>query len=143
MDAALPADLRLIFAHKQKTSARLRFQRFSHGLCAFAPLPPLAVVEEQGDGEPSVAYHPSAWLRAAESRLGLANGSLQAEPDFHATVGTPDGPVTVQLASVDTVDPPFSEVEAVGGRFIAITEARDLPPAELELLRRAYAAILG
>ncbi len=139
----LPADLRLILAHKQKTSARLRFLRFAHGMCAFMPLPALSVVEEEGDGEPAVAYHPNAWLRAAEQRLGLDSGALKAEAEFHATVQTPDGPVTVQLASFETVDPPFAEAEALGGRFVAITEARGCVPVEMELLRRAYTAMLG
>jgi hypothetical protein len=139
----LPADLRLILAHKQRTSARLRFLRFPHGMCAFAPLPTLSVVEEAGEGEPAVAYHPNAWLRAAERRLGLDSGALKAETDFHAVVQTPAGPVTVQLASFETVDPPFAEAEALGGHFVAITEARGCAPAEMELLRRAYAAMLG
>ncbi|NTV97340.1 MAG: hypothetical protein HGA75_18320, partial [Thiobacillus sp.] len=56
----LPADLRLILAHKQRTSARVRFLRFPHGLCAFQPLPTLSVVEEVGEGDPAVAYHPNA-----------------------------------------------------------------------------------
>jgi len=139
----LPADLRLILVHKQKTSARLRFLKFPHGVCAFTPLPALTVVEEEGEGEPAVAYHPNAWLRAAEQRLGLDVGALKPEPEFHATAQTPDGPVTVQLASFETVDPPFAEAEALDARFIAITEARGCTSAELELLRRAYAALLG
>jgi len=32
--------------------------------------------------------------------------------------------------------------ERIGGRFVALTEVRDLPPAQLELLRRAYACIM-
>jgi hypothetical protein len=139
----LPADLRLILVHKQKTSARLRFLMFPHGMCAFAPLPALSVVEEEGEGAPEVAYHPNAWLRAAERRLGLDPGALSSEAEFHATVQTPDGPVTVQLASFQTVDPPFAEAEALGGRFVAITEARGCTPVELELLRRVYAVVLG
>jgi hypothetical protein len=51
--------------------------------------------------------------------------------------------VSVQLASFDTVAPPFAEAESAGGRFAAITELRDCPPAEMELLRRAYTALLG
>lgn len=141
--AELPPDLRLILAHKQRTSARLRFLRFDHGMCAFEPLPALSVVEEEGEGEPPVAYHPNAWLRAAEQRLGLDTGALKAETEFHATVQTPDGPVTVHLASFETVDPPFEEAAAAGGRFVAITEARGCAPAEMELLRRAYTAMLG
>jgi len=140
---ALPDDLRLILAHKQKTSARVRFLRLGHGLCAFRPLPRLSVVENEREGAPAIAYHPNAWLRAAAHRLGLDGGALRAEAEFHAVVQTPDGPVTVQLATLDTVDPPFAQAEALGARFIAITEARDCSPAELELLRRAYAALLG
>lgn len=140
---SLPADLRLILVHKQKTSARVRFLRFPHGICAFDPLPVLSVVEEEGEGEPAVAYHPNAGLRAAESRLGLETGCLKPEPEFHATVQTPAGPVTIQLAELATVDPPFAEAEAVGARFVAITEARDCTPVELELLRRAYTAVIG
>jgi len=145
--AELPSDVRLILVHKQKTSARVRFLRFSHGMCAFTPLPALSVVEEGGgaglDDQPPLVHHPSAWLRTAEARLGLEAGSLKPEAEFHATVGTPDGPVTVQLASLDTVDPPFEAVEAVGGRFVAITEAGGCSPVEMELLRRAYTAMLG
>ncbi len=138
-----PPDLRLLLVHKQKTSARLRFLRFAHGVTAFDPLPTLSVVEEEREGEPPVAYHPNAWLRAAEQRLKLDNGSLKAEAEYHATVQTPAGPITVQLASLEYVDPPFAAAEAIGGKFIAITEARDCTPVELELLRRAYAVVLG
>lgn len=143
MNAAFPSDLRLILAHKQKTSARVRFLRFGHGVCAFAPLPALSEVVEEGEGKPDVAYHPNAWLRQAEQQLGLDAGALKSEPEFHATVQTPSGPVSVQLASFDTIDPPFAEAESAGGRFAAITELRDCPPAEMELLRRAYAVLLG
>ncbi len=138
-----PTDLRLLLVHKQKTSARLRFLRFAHGVTAFDPLPALSVVEEEREGEPAVAYHPNAWLRAAEQRLKLDSGSLKAEAEFHATVQTPDGPITVQLATLEYVDPPFEAAEAAGGRFIAITEARNCTPVELELLRRAYTVVLG
>jgi len=142
-DNHLPDDLRLILAHKQKTSARVRFLRFGHGVCAFRPLPALAVIETDGAVAPAVAHHPSAWLRAAARRLGLDDGALRAEAEFHALVQTPDGPVTVQLATLESVDPPFAEAEALGARFIAITEARDCTATELELLRLAYTALLG
>ncbi len=141
--SGLPHDLRLILVHKQKTSARVRFLRFAHGMTAFTPLPDLSMVEEEDEGEPPVAYHPNAWLRAAEQHLGLEAGSLRAEAEFNATVQTPDGAVTVQLASFEAVDPPFAEAEALGGRFVAITEARGCTPVDMELLRRAYTALLG
>ncbi len=141
--ADFSAGPRLILAHKQRTSARLRFLLFSHGLTAFAPLPALSTLDEADARESTLAYHPVAWLRAAETRLGLPAGSLKLETEFDATVSTPDGPVVVLLASLETIDPPFAEAAALDARFIAITEARGRPPVELELLRRAYACLLG
>lgn len=138
---ALPDDLRLLLVHKQKTSARVRFLRFSHGVTAFDPLPALSDIND--DEAPQVVHHPNVYLRAAEQRLGLPAGSLAHEAEFEALVHTPTGPIAVYLTSIDTIDPPFAEAEALGGRFIAITEAIGGMPVEMELLRRAYAAVLG
>lgn len=137
-----PAELRLILAHKQKTSARVRFLRFDHGLIAFAPLPTLAAVLE--DAPPArVEMHPGVYLRQAETRLGLASGELALEAEFSAAVDTPDGLLRVRLATFTGIDPPFAAAEALGGCFIAITEARGATPVELELLRQAYSTLLG
>lgn len=138
----LPADLRLILVHTQKTSGRLRFLRLPHGTVAFAPLPPLSALAEDAP-PPQVVHHPARFLKAAEDRLGLPAGSLAHEPEFHATVDTPDGPVALHLARFTTLDPPFDEAAALGGKFIAITEARDGMPVEMDLLRRAYEVLLG
>jgi hypothetical protein len=136
-----PADLRLILAHKQKTSGRLRFLRLPHGTVAFTPLPPMSDLLE--DGQSAVVHHPAGFLKAAEEKLGLPSGSLVHEAEFHATVDTPDGQVVMYLASFTTTDPPFDEAEAVGGKFIAITEAIGGMPVEMELLRQAYTVMLG
>lgn len=141
--AELPTDLRLLLMHKQRTSARLRFLRLSHGVCLFAPLPALSVLEDETVPAPPVAHHPSAWLRVVAGRLGLDAGCLKPEPEFQATVQTPSGPVAVQLVALETVDPPFTAAAALGGQFVAITEARGCPRVELDLLRRAYAVALG
>jgi hypothetical protein len=137
----LPADLRLILAHKQKTSGRLRFLRLPHGTVAFTPLPPLSDLAE--DAVPQVVHHPAVFLKAAEAKLGLPAGSLVHEPEFQAVVDTPAGSVAVHLASFTTIDPPFDEAAALGGRFVAITEATGGMPAEMDLLRRAYEVLLG
>ena len=42
-------------------------------------------------------------------------GSLAHEPEFQATVDTPDGPVALHLASFTTIDPPFDEAFVVKG----------------------------
>ena len=138
----LPADLRLILVHKQKTSGRLRFLRLPHGTVAFTPLPRLSALMEDAVS-PQVVHHPAGFLKAAEARLDLPPGSLAHEPEFQATVDTPDGPVAVHLASFTTIDPPFAEAAALDGTFIAITEAMGGMPVEMDLLRRSYEVLLG
>ena len=138
----MPSDLRLILVHKQKTSGRLRFLRLPHGTVAFTPLPPLSNLME-GAASPQVVHHPAVFIQAAESKLGLPAGSLAHEPEFQATVDTPDGPVALHLVSFTTIDPPFDEAAALGGTFIAITEAAGGMPVEMDLLRQAYEVLLG
>lgn len=138
----MPTDLRLILVHKQKTSGRLRFLRLPHGTVAFTPLPPLSDLMEDAP-PPQVVHHPAAFIQVAEHRLGLPAGSLMHEPEFQATVDTPDGPVALHLASFTTIDPPFDEAAALGGKFIAITEATGGMPVEMDLLRHAYEVLLG
>ncbi|MGF1645018.1 MAG: hypothetical protein ACFCUJ_15375 [Thiotrichales bacterium] len=140
---AIPDGLRLLLAHKQSTSARLRFLRFAHGALAFAPLPALASVRDDPSPAPAAVHHPARYLLAAETQLDLPEGSLKLEPEFRASVETPDGDVEIRLAYFTAIDPPFAVAEAHGARFIAITEARGCTPVELALLRRAYETVLG
>ena len=146
MTADFPADMRLLLAHKQKTSARVRFLRFAHGLSAFEALPALSSVIEDPPSN-RVETHPSLYLRSAEALLGLENGGLALEAEFSASVDTPDGTLRVRLATFTSIDPPFELAERLGGKFIAITEARGdsnkTVPAEMELLRQAYTVLMG
>lgn len=131
---------RLILFHKQKTSARTRFLRFADTVLAFGPSPASGkLAAEVG----AVRPHPAAHLQAAEQRLGLPAGSLEAIPEFSYDVKTPEGSVPVLLAAFTSIDPPFAAAEAIGGRFISITEARGLPAVELDLLRAAYEVLIG
>ncbi len=135
---------RIILFHKQATSARLRFLRFSyHSVCAFEPLPKLSVLLEDHEGEHSVMPHPAPMIQQVEERFGLNKGDLEAEAQYHASVDAAGGPVTVLLAGFTGIDPPFDLARDLQARFIDLTEARDLPSVELALLRRAYELILG
>lgn len=142
MDAA-----RLIVYHKQATSARLRFLRFAeHTVCGFGALPRLAAVVEQAEMarfDPAVVPHPAPLLGRMEKSLGLAAGSIEIDGDFLARVDVPDGPLTIYLARFTSIDPPFDAAAARGGTFIDLTQARELPPPELELLRRVYQHVMG
>lgn len=62
---------------------------------------------------------------------------------FPADLRTPEGPIQVRLATFTDIDPPFELAARLGGRFIAITEARDCAATELELLRQAYVVLMG
>ena len=132
---------RLILYHKQATSARTRFLRLEGcGVCGFEPLSPLARRATQASG--GVVPHPASLLRDAEAALALETGTLEIESGFQQMLDIPDGACTVYLARITTIDPPFELAEQAGGRFIAITEARDLAPVQLELLREAYTIIM-
>ncbi len=97
-----------------------------------------------GSGEPpGVVSHPAVVVRAAEAHLGLASGDLEAEPGFRCRVQADGGDTDVFLARFTNADPPFKTAAAQGGALIDLTQARDLPALELDLLRSAYEAILG
>jgi hypothetical protein len=132
--------IRLIMYHKQATSARTLFLRLQNSVCAPEPLPQLSQYLEKLENLP-VVTHPSALVTQFEKQFNLPE-SLQIEPEFHAQVDTPDGIVTVYLARFTTIDPPRQETESHAGKFIALTEARNLPSVELQLLRQAYSFIM-
>ena len=137
---------RLIMYHKQDASARTRFLSLGHGgVCAFEPLPTRVEVIGKGQAPPSlpdVVVHPAPLIARAERWLGIARGSLEPETQFRELLEMPGCTLPVYLARFTSTDPPFAEAARVGGRFIALTEARALAAVELELLRRAYAVIM-
>jgi hypothetical protein len=147
MSAALPwgpeADnVRAILYHKHSTSARTRFLRLPYGgVCALGALPSLV---EIGEGEPAgnIVAHPAPVMLKLEGWLGLPEASLEPDSEFCAWLDTPDGPLSVQLARFTAIDPPFEAAKRIGGAFIALTDARRLPPVELQLLQEAYRAIM-
>ncbi len=132
---------RVILFHKQSTSARTRFLRLANdSVCAFDPIPPLAEISE---ASPDLMIHPTAVLHEVETRLELPKDSLEAEPEFQCRVEVPGEPIQILLAGITTIDPPFEAAEKAGASFIDITQARGLPPIELQMLRSAYEVILG
>lgn len=131
---------RIILFHKHVSSARTRFVRFEYGVCAFEGLPPLAQVRA-GGGDP--VLHPAPVLQRTAGELGLDPGMLHVEESFHFSMEVPGERFPVLLVGIDTIDPPFEAAQRMGAEFIDLTQARDLTPPELELLRGAYEAVLG
>ncbi|MEZ5588892.1 MAG: hypothetical protein R3E46_17640 [Sedimenticolaceae bacterium] len=135
-------DFRAILFHKQATSARLRFLLFSYGsVCALEKLPVPAQVHETCSGSPRL--HPASVLQQIACSIGLSAEKLRAEPAYRVEVEVAGALIQIVLIAIDSIDPPFEHAEQIGARFIDLTQARGLPPVELELLRRAYESVLG
>lgn len=132
-------NVRIILYHKQSTSARTLFLRLNNTVCLFDGLPTLSAIKEEYD---NVLIHPAAVLKEVQQRLKLPANSLKIDEEFQAKVDAPEQPIPVLLASFTQIDPPRDLVAPAGGQFIAITEARQLPQTELQLLRLAYQAIM-
>ncbi|BBL72065.1 hypothetical protein [Methylogaea oryzae] len=137
---------RVLLYHKQATSARTLFLDHAHGsVLAPGPLPALSSVAEEDDerGLSGLLPHPAALLKELSGELGLAMGLLEIDAEFRVLVDTPPGPVAVYLAHFTTMDPPRALMGEKGASFLPLTALRGRHPAEMELLRRAYASILG
>lgn len=134
----------MILVHKQGTSARTRFLRYADGIVAPEPFPKLAQVlgEAERSGDAAVLTHPAMLVRQVAERLGIDADDIEVETEFRSNVDTPQGVAPIYLGRITTIDPPFDAAEKIGARFIAITEARDLGPSDLELLRRAYDCVM-
>jgi len=132
---------RVIFYHKQATSARTRFLKFQdETICAPGPLPKLSQIVKYHSNS---LIHPASVLSQMEKILGFERGTLEAEGEYLQTVEVPGETIQIILANVATMDPPFDLAEKIGASFIDLTQARALPQVELELLRFAYELVLG
>lgn len=133
---------RILLCHKQKTSARLHFLRFPHGVLAFAPLPDgISVTSKLSPG--TIRLHPSAWINHVETYLALDPHSLTAEPDFHAEAHDDETAIPIMLACFTSIDLPREVANRLDARWIPITASQGLSEAELELLRLAYEHLIG
>lgn len=129
--------------HVQSTSARLRFLKLAGGnICGFDPLPKLSsLLDEEPQGK--LAQHPAAFAKEAAARLGLTSDDLEIEGEYRAWVDVPNGAIQVFLARFTSIDPPFEAAAAHGAEFVELPQARNLPPTELLLLRKAYELVIG
>jgi hypothetical protein len=85
---------------------------------------------------------PADSVSAISKSMGLPDDLLQANADYREQVDTPDGIITVYLSSFKALDPPHQLMADKGCKFRTLTELRNRPPAEMELLRRAYVLVM-
>ena len=118
-------------------------QHPDESVCTPSPLPVLSSVLEEDDTPLNVGNTPPANIVSAISNaMGLPANLLQANTGYREHVGMPDGIITVYLARFNALDPPRQLMAEKGCKFRTLTELRNRPPAEMELLRRAYALVM-
>jgi hypothetical protein len=144
MNGSDPASTRIILFYKGDISALTLFVRHPCGsVCAPEALPKLSAVLEASEMQTqTVARHPAAIVRNINDAMGFPANFLKAEPGYRERVDTPQGIVTVYLGRFVALDPPHALMQSKNCRLLPLTELRRQPPAELELLRRAYAAVM-
>lgn len=138
-------DSRVIIFHKHPVSAKVRFLKQAYGgICGFEPLPALATVRDDDahENDENVINHPAMIARQAEKLLQLEDGVLDVAGEYLQRVDVPHGLINVYLLGFTGHDTPDEDLARQDATFQLITGMRNLPPAEMELLRRAYVAIM-
>ncbi|MDO9164305.1 MAG: hypothetical protein Q8N35_16515 [Methylococcaceae bacterium] len=135
---------RLLLLYKGDISALTLFAQHSNGsICFPEPLPLLSSALEPEEFEESkVSVHPSMLVNAMNQLLQLDNDLLHAEPGFYEQIDTPGGVITVYMARFKLLDPPHKLMQSRDCKLRTLPELRGRPPAEMELLRRAYVKMM-
>jgi hypothetical protein len=135
---------RLLLYYKGDISALTLFAQHSNGsICFPEPLPALSsALEEEEFEETKVSLHPAMLVNNINQLLKLDNDLLKAEAGFSEQIDTPAGIITVYMARFMLLDPPHKLMESRDCKMRTLPELRTRPPAEMELLRRAYVKVM-
>lgn len=134
---------RVIIYYNGAISALTLFTHFGdEGVCRPTPLPTLSSFLELDELEAIIELPPANLLTEICQHLGLPDDLLKLNPDFIERIDTPNGIITVYLAQFTLLDPPHALMAEKGAKLKTLTELRQSSPAELDLLRRAYATIM-
>lgn len=135
---------RLLLYYKGDISALTLFTQQADGsICFPEPLPLLSSALEHPEfSDSKVSTHPSVLVNAINQLLQLDNDLLHAEAGFAEQIDTPSGIITVYMARFKVLDPPHKLLQSRDCRLRTLPELRGRPPAEMELLRRAYVQVM-
>jgi hypothetical protein len=135
---------RVILYYNGAISALTLFlQHPDESVCTPSPLPALSSVLEADEMPLTIDLRAPADIVAAISNsMGLPANLLQANMGYREQVDTPGNIITVYLGYFNVLDPPRQLMAEKGCKFKTLTELRNRPPAEMELLRRAYALVM-
>ncbi|MGR9116026.1 MAG: hypothetical protein ACU85E_09690 [Gammaproteobacteria bacterium] len=133
----------IILYYKGDISALTLFCQQADGNICFPPLPKLsAAVDEDHVSPLPVELYPTKLISRINVQLRLDDDLLVAEPGFYEQVETPEGIVTVYMARFKLLDPPHKLMAARSCKMQPLTALIGRPPAEMELLRRAYSKVM-
>lgn len=137
-------DCRLMLYYKGDISALTLFaQHHSGSVCFPEPLPMLSSALEEEEAVPQkVARHPAMLIKVINDLLALPDDLLQPETGFREQIDTPGGIITVYMARLARLDPPHALMQASDCTLKPLPALRGRPPAEMELLRRAYVKVM-
>ncbi|HEY8098419.1 MAG TPA: hypothetical protein VIE65_20340 [Methylobacter sp.] len=135
---------RLLLYYKGDISALTLFAQHSNGsICFPEPLPALSsALEPEEFITGKVSTHPAMLVNNINWLLQLDNDLLRVEPEFSEQIDTPGGIITVHMARFMLLDPPHKLMQSRDCRMRTLPELRGRPPAEMELLRRAYTKVM-
>ena len=130
--------------YKGDISALTLFAQHGNGsVCFPEPLPALSsALEPEEFKTGKVSVHPSMLVNNINQLLQLDNDLLHAEPGFSEQIDTPRGIITVYMARFMLLDPPHKLLQSRDCKLKTLPELRGRPPAEMELLRRAYVKVM-
>ncbi|WP_031436418.1 hypothetical protein [Methylobacter tundripaludum] len=135
---------RLLLYYKGDISALMLFAQHSNGsICFPEPLPALSsALEPEEFITEKVSTHPAMLVNNINQLLQLDNDILRVEPEFSEQIDAPGGIITVHMVRFMLLDPPHKLMQSRDCRMRTLPELRGRPPAEMELLRRAYAKVM-
>jgi hypothetical protein len=135
---------RLLLYYKGDISALTLFVQHNSGnICFPESLPKLSeILDAEHTETDKVGVHPSALVNTINQLLQLDNDLLRAEPGFSEQIDTPGGIITVHMARFMLLDPPHKLIQSRDCKLKTLMELRGRPPAEMELLRRAYVKVM-
>lgn len=135
---------RLLLYYKGDISALTLFAQQSNGSVCFPnALPSLSSALEEDETEAlKISLHPATLVNAINRLLQFDNDLLVAEPGFTEQIDAPGGIITVHMARFRLLDPPHKLMLSRDCKMKTLPELRGRPPAEMELLRRAYVKVM-
>lgn len=138
------ASHRLLLYYKGDISALVLFAQHGNGSVCFPEA--LPALSDMPEAKPypagKVRLHPSLLLNSINRLLQLDNDLLSIEAGFNEQIACPGGMITVYMARFKLLDPPHQLMQQRQCRMRTLPELRGRPPAEMELLRRAYLNVM-